>query len=94
MRDLGARNAGLRGKTFTFGTYLFGANDIIVYVPNAPHVAVLTLRGLEVPPAIQHLSREHPEKSSVGIGLEQINQIDTDIMIMWYREQARIDAES
>ncbi|MBB4095695.1 iron-siderophore ABC transporter substrate-binding protein [Ochrobactrum pecoris] len=94
LRDLGARNTELQGKTFTFGTYLPGANDIIVYMPNDPRVAVLTLLGLEVPPAIQHLSREHPEKTSVSISLEQINQIDADIMIMWYREQARIDAES
>lgn len=94
LRDFGARNTELRGRTFTFGTYLAGTSDIIAYMPNDPRVAVLRLLGLEVSPAIQRLSREYPEKTSVNISLEQINQIDADILIMWYRDQARTEAES
>lgn len=83
----------LRDKTFTFATYFAGASGIVVYLPDDPRVAALLELGLKVSPGIAALSAVNAGRGSVEVGLEQIDRLDADILVMWYGPGARASAE-
>lgn len=84
----------LKGKTFTFGTYIAGGNGIVVYLPKDPRVAALMGVGLIPSKGIEHIASANPEETSISIAFEDIASIDADILIMWYGEGAREAAEA
>lgn len=84
----------LRGKTFTFGTYFAGGSGVVVYLPDDPRVAALLDLGLIVSPGVAALSADNPGQGSVTVGMEQVDRLDADILIMWYGEGARAAAEA
>ncbi len=84
----------LRGKTFTFGTYFPGGSGVVVYLPEDPRVAALLELGLKPSAGILALSAANPGQGSVTVGMEQVDNLDADILIMWYGEGARIAAEA
>ena len=84
----------LRGKTFTFGTYFAGGSGVVVYLPDDPRVAALLDLGLKVSPGVAALSADNPGQGSVTVGMEQVDRLDADILIMWYGEGARAAAEA
>lgn len=94
LRKLGEDYPVLQGKTFTFGTFFPGSNGLVVYLPNDPRVAALVGLGLKPSPGVERLARENPTETSVSVGLEQIGEIDADILVMWYRDGARLEAEA
>jgi iron complex transport system substrate-binding protein len=92
LSELGHRHPVLQGKTFTFGTFVPGASGIVVYLPNDHRVAALIEMGMKPAAGIEVLHRGNPENSSVTLSLEQIDQIDADVLIMWYG--SRVSEES
>ncbi|CAD0217001.1 Iron(III) dicitrate-binding periplasmic protein (plasmid) [Agrobacterium fabrum] len=84
----------LRGKTFTFGTYFPGGSGLVVYLPEDPRVAALLELGLKPSAGVLSLSAAKPGQGSVTVGMEQVDSLDADILIMWYGEGARIAAEA
>lgn len=84
----------LRDKTFTFGTYFAGGSGVVVYLPDDPRVAALLDLGLKVSPGVAALSADNPGQGSVTVGMEQVDRLDADILIMWYGEGARAAAEA
>lgn len=84
LSKIGRSHPVLQGKTFTFGTFVSGAAGIVVYLPNDHRVAALMEMGMNPTSGIIQLHRDSPDSSSVVVSLEQIDQIDADILIMWY----------
>ncbi|RDL52980.1 putative siderophore-binding lipoprotein YfiY [Ensifer sp. M14] len=94
LSAMGAGQPDLRGKTFTFGTYVAGGSGIVVYLPEDPRVAALLELGLKASPGIVALSADNPGRGSVEVGMERSGMLDADILIMWYGEGARAAAEA
>ena len=94
LSAMGDRWPVLRGKTFTFGTYIAGASGIVVYLKEDPRVAALLELGLEASPGVAALSAANAGRGSVEVSLEQIDMLDADILIMWYSPGARAAAEA
>jgi iron complex transport system substrate-binding protein len=94
LSAMGSGRPALRGKTFTFGTYVVGGSGIVAYLPDDPRVAALLELGLKASPGIVALSADNPGKGSVEVGMEQSDMLDADILIMWYGEGARAAAEA
>ncbi|WP_337182665.1 iron-siderophore ABC transporter substrate-binding protein [Shinella sp.] len=84
LRSLGDAYPVLQGKTFTFATFFKGANNLVVYLPSDPRVAALTELGLTVSPGVAALAEANPSKISVNVSLEEIERIDSDLLIMWF----------
>lgn len=94
LKAMGDSWPALRGKTFTFGTYFAGGSGIVVYLPDDPRVAALLELGLKPSAGIAALAAGNPGQGSVTVGMEQVNSLDADILIMWYGEGARTAAET
>lgn len=94
LSAMGSARPDLRGKTFTFGTYIPGGSGIVVYLPDDPRVAALLELGLKTSSGVTALSADNPAKGSVEVAMEQIDMLDADILIMWYGEGARVAAEA
>ena len=89
IRSLGSANPELQGKTFAFATYFSGSANLVVYLPSDPRVEALTTLGLKVPSGIRALADANPAKISVNVSLEDIEQIDADILLMWFGDGAK-----
>lgn len=94
LRKLGEDHPVLQGKTFTFGTFFPGSNNLVVYLPNDPRVAALIGLGLKPSSGVERLAKENPAETSASVSLERIGAIDADILIMWYQDGAREGAEA
>ncbi|NWJ23932.1 iron-siderophore ABC transporter substrate-binding protein [Rhizobium sp. RM] len=94
LKSLGADHPELRGKTFTFATYFKGSSNFVVYLPSDPRVSALETIGLAVSPGVAELARENPSKISVSVGLEEIDRVDADLLIMWFGDGARQTVEA
>ncbi|MND53218.1 putative siderophore-binding lipoprotein YfiY precursor [compost metagenome] len=84
LSKIGCSHPVLKGKTFTFGTFVPGAAGVVVYLPNDHRVAALMSLGMKPAAGIKALHRDNPESSSVTVNLEQIDRIDADVLVMWY----------
>ncbi|WP_246788326.1 iron-siderophore ABC transporter substrate-binding protein [Agrobacterium sp. AGB01] len=84
----------MAGKSFTFGTYFGGGNNVVIYLPSDPRVKALTEMGFVSSAGVADLEKKHPGETSVAVSLEEISLIDADVLIMWYGEGARAAAEA
>lgn len=89
LHEYSQKYPALTGKTFTFGTYFAGSSSIVVYLPTDPRVAILTELGLRPSAGISQLASQNPGSTSVGVSLENIQDIDADILLMWYGGNSR-----
>lgn len=87
-----AEHPALQGKSFIFGTYFAGQNSVVVYLPDDPRVQILATLGLTIPQAVRDLAAAAPGKASVGVSLERADSLDSDLLLMWYREGAKAAA--
>jgi iron complex transport system substrate-binding protein len=94
LRELGQQNPSLAQKTFVFGSYFPGASGLVVYLPDDPRVAALGALGLKVAPIVAELGKANPGRFSASISFEQVERLESDILIMWYGRGARDAAES
>ncbi|MBK0022881.1 iron-siderophore ABC transporter substrate-binding protein [Ochrobactrum sp. S46] len=91
---LGKSYPELAGKTFTFGTFFPGSGNLVVYLPSDPRVAALRLMGLELSPGVKALGKQYPDEFSTGVSLENLDNIDADILILWFGDTARTSLET
>ncbi len=94
LAGLARQNGSLVGRSFTFGTYFPGSGSMVVYLPGETRVDWLVDLGMHVAPGIERLSRENPGRSSLDISLEQLDAVESDVLIMWYEGDARGSMES
>ncbi|MGF6175845.1 iron-siderophore ABC transporter substrate-binding protein [Ensifer sp. 4252] len=94
LAALARQNGRLAGRSFTFGTYFPGSGSMVVYLPGETRVDWLIDLGMRVAPGIARLSRENPGRSSLDISLEQLELVESDVLIMWYEGGARGAMES
>lgn len=84
----------LEGKTFAYGTYIQSRGAISVYLPEDPRYGLLAKLGLVGAPEIERLAKENPGRPSAAFALENIGQIEADVLLMWYRDDARASLEA
>lgn len=94
LRDLADAHPDLKGKTFIFGSYFPGEGSLGVYFASDPRVRELVAMGLRLAPGVDALMAANPNVNGTGVSLEELDQLDADVLIVWYGPGARADAES
>lgn len=94
LARLARQNESLTGRSFTFGTYFPGSGSMVVYLPGETRVDWLVDLGMRIAPGIDQLSRQNPGRSSLDISLEQLDAVESDVLIMWYEGDARGSMEN
>lgn len=94
LARLARQNESLIGRSFTFGTYFPGSGSMVVYLPGETRVDWLVDLGMRIAPGIDRLSRQNPGRSSLDISLEQLDAVESDVLIMWYEGDARGSMEN
>lgn len=79
----------LEGLTFTFGVWGAGQSSIGVYTPWQQRVEILTKLGMRVAPGVMALAEHNQHKIWATISLEQVQQIESDVLILWFDPQER-----
>lgn len=88
LNELAASQPVLAGKTFLFGSFGSGSNELGVYLPTDPRVANLVAMGLRPASIVEKLAEARPEQWSGGLSLEMAADLDADLLIMWYGNAA------
>lgn len=94
LAGLARQNESLIGRSFTFGTYFPGSGSMVVYLPGETRVDWLVDLGMRIAPGVERLSRQNPGRSSLDISLEQLDTVESDVLIMWYEGDARGSMEN
>ena len=74
------------GKTFALITHFPRQNGVDVYLPGDPRFSMLERLGLRAAPGLAALGRAEGGKYSVSVSLEQLDILDSDILIAWFAE--------
>lgn len=94
LQDLGRSHPELAGKSFVFGSSFPGSSGMVIYLPDDPRVAALTALGLKPAPLVEELGAANPGKFSASLSFERLDQLDADLLIMWYGSGSRAPMEA
>ncbi|MBA8838934.1 ABC transporter substrate-binding protein [Ochrobactrum sp. RH2CCR150] len=93
LHALYADHSVLMNRSFVFGSYFQGRSALGVYFPDDLRVATLMELGLQVPSEVVKLAAEHPGQIGTSVSFEQLDSIETDLLIVWFPPGAKEDAE-
>lgn len=93
LHALYADHSVLANRSFVFGSYFQGRSGLGVYFPDDLRVATLMELGLQVPLEVGRLATEHPGQIGTSVSFEQLDSIETDLLIVWFPPGAKEDAE-
>lgn len=94
LRRLGQDNPQLAGRSFVFGAYFPGAAGLVLYLPADPRVAALQALGLKPAPLVAALGAANPGRFSAQLSFERLDQLEADLLIMWYAAGSRAALEA
>lgn len=76
------------GVTFAYGMGLAeGSSELVLYLPADPRVQIIEALGFETPPSIVDVAAQSDGQSSVGLSLEKLDGIDSDVFIAWANDE-------
>ncbi len=93
LQQMAADHPELKGKTFIFGAIFRADKSLGVYFDSDPRVAALLDLGLVMPDSVKTLALQNPGQRATAVSFEAIDQLDADILIVWYQPGARAEAE-
>lgn len=89
LRSYGDSYPGLKGKSFTFGSYFAGSGRIVVYLLGETRVDWMIEVGMRPSPGVQRLAGSFPDRVSADASLEDLESVAADLLVMWYEPGAR-----
>lgn len=84
---------GLKGRSFTFGSYFVGSSRIVVYLPGETRVDWMIGIGMQPSPGVQRLAAASGGRVSADASLEDLESVAGDLLVMWYEPGARAALE-
>ncbi len=84
---------GLKGRSFTFGSYFAGSSRIVVYLPGETRVDWMIGIGMQPSPGVQRLATASGGHVSADASLEDLDSVAADLLVMWYEPGARTALE-
>ena len=94
LRSFGSTFPGLKGKSFTFGSFFAGSSRIIIYLPGETRVDWMAEIGMTPSPGVLELAERHPGQVAADLSLETLEEVAADLLVMWYEPGAREALES
>lgn len=94
LRSFGSTYPGLKGKSFTFGSFFAGSSRIIIYLPGETRVDWMVETGMKPSPGVLLLADRHPGQVAADLSLETLEEVNADLLVMWYEPGARAALES
>lgn len=93
LRSYGDIYPGLKGKSFTFGSYFAGSSRIVVYLPGETRVDWMIDIGMRPSPGVLRLAKAGGGHVSADASLEDLESVAADLLVMWYEPGARAALE-
>jgi iron complex transport system substrate-binding protein len=84
---------GLKGRSFTFGSYFAGSSRIVVYLPGETRVDWMIGIGMKPSAGVQRLAAASSRQTSADASLEDLESVAGDLLVMWYEPGARAALE-
>lgn len=94
LQELGKAYPNILGRRFVFGSYFPGSSSLGVYLPSDLRVSTLMELGLQLSPQVRALAEVNPGKIGTSISLEQLDSVQTDLLIVWFPPGARQELEA
>lgn len=94
LRSFGSTYPGLKGKSFTFGSFFAGSSRIIIYLPGETRVDWMVETGMKPSPGVLDLARQLPGQVAADLSIETLEEVNADLLVMWYEPGARAALES
>lgn len=85
---------GLKGRSFTFGSYFAGSSRIVVYLPGETRVDWMIEIGMRPSTGVRRLASRSGDGVSADASLEDLDSVAADLLVMWYEPGARPALES
>ena len=93
LQELSAAHPNISGKTFVFGSYFPGSSSLGVYLPADLRVSTLMDLGLQISPQVEALAESNSGKIGTSVSLEQLDNVETDLLIVWFPPGAKGELE-
>lgn len=92
LASAATENPQIKNKTFTYAS-IDGTNGFSVFTTIDARVQLLISLGMKPSPFVESLNiTDDPTAYFVNVSFEQANQIDGDLLIMWFSNQEEADA--